>query len=56
MILRCTCKNEDQDQLHGIGMRVHNKTAGPNPTYRCTVCKNERSPNSDSSDFKPKKK
>ena len=41
MILKCSCKNEHQDKLHGKGRRVHNKTA--KGSYRCTVCKTEKS-------------
>ena len=41
MILRCTCENKGQDELHGKGMRVHNlalKGMNTAPGYRCTVC------------------
>ena len=45
MLLKCKCKHEMQDKLHGNGIRVHNKTIkGKNmkDNYRCTVCGNER--------------
>ena len=39
-IKKCVCKNKGQDKLHGVGMRVMNKThkdkAGT--SHRCTVC------------------
>jgi hypothetical protein len=41
-ILSCTCKNEQQDNIHGSGRRVHNKTA-KDDVYRCTVCSSTRS-------------
>ena len=45
MIMKCDCKNDPQDEVHGTGRRVHNKTekgkSGP-PIYRCTVCGKER--------------
>ena len=40
-IIKCTCKNNKQDKLHGEGNRVYNKTAKPKGTgyfFRCTVC------------------
>lgn len=44
MIKKCTCKHEFQDEKYGKGYRVHNKTANKETsTYRCTVCKTERS-------------
>lgn len=45
MIKKCTCKHEDQDQMHGKGNRVHNPTKEDRSTpskWRCTVCKNVR--------------
>lgn len=43
MILRCVCSHEQQDQLHGKGMRVFNKCAGKRvDIYRCTVCNAEK--------------
>ena len=36
LIKKCNCKHEDQDILHGKGMRVHNKDSKGND--RCTVC------------------
>lgn len=36
-IIKCTCKNEQQDKMYGQGMRVHNKTL-KFPDCRCTVC------------------
>ena len=36
MIVKCDCKHEGQDALHGKGNRVGNKTT-KNQT-RCTVC------------------
>jgi hypothetical protein len=40
------CKNDQQDQLHGVGRRVVNPMAkskqnGVFQRYRCTVCKGE---------------
>lgn len=40
-ILKCTCKHEQQDKLHGTGNRLHNATAKPK-VYRCIVCCKER--------------
>lgn len=43
-IMKCKCKHEAQDELHGMGMRVHNHvpaTATKPDRYRCMVCKNE---------------
>jgi hypothetical protein len=52
MILSCfRCRDDTkggarfQDETHGKGMRVHNKTdkrIGTKPIYRCTICENER--------------
>lgn len=36
MIVKCVCKHEQQDNLHGKGKRVANETA--KGEYRCTVC------------------
>lgn len=45
MIIKCTCKHEGQDRLHGVGNRVANpvkaKMSGETSRYRCTVCKTE---------------
>lgn len=38
MIAPCTCTHAYQDELHGAGNRVHNKTA---KGRRCTVCGKE---------------
>lgn len=35
-IKKCTCKHEDQDQLHGKGLRVH--TTDKKGNEHCTVC------------------
>jgi hypothetical protein len=35
MILKCNCKHEHQDQIHGKNMRVHTTA---NKGWRCTVC------------------
>ena len=43
-ILKCTCKHQQQDRLHGTGKRVFNLTlikSSP-PTYRCTVCDTQK--------------
>jgi hypothetical protein len=41
-IIKCTCKNEQQDQMYGDNMRVHNSKADPEKNgYRCTVCTKE---------------
>lgn len=38
-IIKCTCKNEYQDEKYGKGMRVHNSTFDVQKNgYRCTVC------------------
>lgn len=43
MIMKCTCKHSQQDEMHGHGMRVHNQCAGKtNIKYRCTVCGSEK--------------
>ena len=31
-----------QDTIYGKGMRVHNRLAGVDPKFRCTICRNER--------------
>ena len=45
MILPCSCKHKDQDDMHGKGMRLMNrckpKTTNPSH-YRCTVCGKEQ--------------
>jgi len=41
-ILKCTCKHEGQDKLHGPGKRVHNQTKD-HDVFRCTVCSKLRS-------------
>ncbi len=41
MILNCSCNHEGQDKLYGKGRRVFNETKKPD-TYRCTVCKVEK--------------
>ena len=41
MILKCKCKHESQDTLHGSGNRVMTplvKKQGLAQQYRCTVC------------------
>lgn len=41
-IIRCTCKNEQQDKIYGENMRVHNSKSDPEKNgYRCTVCQKE---------------
>ena len=47
-ILACPyCKHPGQDSLHGQELRLHNLTRQQKPeaerTWRCTVCKNEKS-------------
>lgn len=37
VVKQCSCKHEEQDKLHGKGMRVHNVTT---KGYKCTVCGN----------------
>lgn len=40
IIMKCTCKHEQQDEMYGKGMRVHNlggKTT-KDGLYYCTVC------------------
>lgn len=39
VIWACTCSNEHQDKLHGVGNRVHNTT---HKGGRCTVCGDEK--------------
>jgi len=41
MILKCDCKNKQQDKMYGNQMRVMNKTS-KDSTYRCTVCAKEK--------------
>lgn len=36
MIAPCKCKHKAQDELHGVGMRVHTESAKYG--QRCTVC------------------
>lgn len=45
MKLKCNCKHQEQDKIHGEGRRVHNKilkSKGAQQTYRCTVCGSEK--------------
>ena len=44
MILKCTCKNPQQDAIYGPGMRVHTPTTKGKiiPVWRCTACATER--------------
>lgn len=44
MIIKCNCKHEAQDKLHGAGNRVHNSGKG---IYRCTVCKDTKKQTAD---------
>lgn len=37
MILLCKCQNENQDKIHGVQKRVHNRMKDPSK-FRCTVC------------------
>lgn len=40
-VTKCSCKHKAQDELHGIGNRVCNKTtksSGGVTEHRCTVC------------------
>ena len=42
MVIKCSCKNDYQDQKHGATMRVFNPIKSGNPgmgAYRCTICK-----------------
>jgi len=38
-IIKCTCENVQQDNLHGKGLRVCNQTKAG--SWRCTVCGRE---------------
>lgn len=42
-VLPCDCKHADQDDLYGRGNRLHNRVTKSEKTWRCTVCKKERS-------------
>lgn len=45
MKIKCTCKHEGQDALHGKQVRVANLTASKaNVRARCTVCGKESAP------------
>jgi hypothetical protein len=40
-VKRCTCKNEQQDEIYGKGYRLWNHAPSKNSKprrYRCTVC------------------
>lgn len=42
-ILKCNCKHESQDKIHGQGNRVHNPCGGNKKgQFRCTVCKDQK--------------
>ncbi len=43
-IVKCICKNEGQDKLHGAGLRAHNSCMmdTKTPGWRCTVCLREK--------------
>lgn len=39
MIIKCNCKNYQQDKMYGAGNRVQNPTNDVDKKgYRCTVC------------------
>jgi hypothetical protein len=38
MVVKCICKHEAQDKIHGEQNRVANETKDPT-RVRCTVCK-----------------
>ena len=41
-IIKCTCKNEQQDKMYGKGNRVANQTKNSDgKVFRCTVCAKE---------------
>ncbi len=50
IILKCSCDSylgnksaaNFQDTKYGHGNRVHNRLAGTDTKYRCTVCESER--------------
>lgn len=41
MIIRCVCIHNDQDRLHGLGLRVANYMKKDPDKVRCTSCKAE---------------
>lgn len=45
MVIKCTCRNNNQDNIHGVGKRVANITEGVTSqgkvVVRCTVCGTE---------------
>lgn len=47
MIIKCNCKHEGQDALHGKGMRLHNPGVRQGKDaivkFRCTVCGDQKS-------------
>lgn len=38
-VMNCKCNHQGQDQIHGKGQRVFNKTV---KGYRCTVCSTDK--------------
>lgn len=44
-VLPCSCKNENQDAIHGKGMRLFNQL-GDSDNYRCSGCGNTTKNNS----------
>ena len=50
-VMRCDCSHAFQDSRYGAGKRVHNRTSGTTPSWRCTSCGTENR-----TDVKAKKK
>lgn len=45
MILKCTCRSDDQDQRYGVGKRLMNDCKPKEKVrkhFRCTVCRTVR--------------
>jgi hypothetical protein len=58
-VMTCNCVNVQQDNIHGAGKRVFNRTAkkiGERFAYRCTVCSTDRTPGESIDPKKTKKK
>jgi hypothetical protein len=43
--IKCSCKDEWQDKIYGLGRRLMNAFGKPHKGYRCTVCGKENTQN-----------
>ena len=56
-VMSCNCVSKQQDEIHGPGQRVFNRTAKQDgKEYRCTVCCATKVKGGSSDEGKKKKK